>query len=323
MRRYSIPLTNLDAIFGMPWLESVSPLLMDCKELSLNFWYGNKLLLLKGIGYTPPGPFDRDRLHKEMASGREFYLLTSTGLSSKEELLKAEKSREVEKLLEEFKDVVNAPVSLPPQREFDHRIRLVDESKPVNVAPYRYAHFHKNEIEKQVEEMMNAGIMRYSTNPFASPVLLVKKKDGSWRFYTDYRALNEATIKDRFPIPTVDDILDELHGASYFSKLDLRAGYHQIRVHPDDVPKTVFRTHNGHYEYLVMAFRLCNAPSTFQAIMNHIFRPYLCKFVLVFFYDILVYSRTWHDHLGHLRKVLEVLHQHKFVIKPSKCFFGV
>lgn len=139
MTLHSIRLSNVDAIFGMPWLELVSPLLMDSKEFSVNFWCGNEPILLKGIGYTPTGPFDIDRLDKKMALGGEFYLLTSPGPSYEEELseLEVEKSNEIEKLLEEFKDVLNSPESLPPQREFDHCIRLVDESKPVNVAPYR------------------------------------------------------------------------------------------------------------------------------------------------------------------------------------------
>ncbi|KAL0355638.1 UNVERIFIED_CONTAM: Transposon Ty3-G Gag-Pol polyprotein [Sesamum radiatum] len=214
------------------------------------------------------------------------------------------------------------PQGLPPKRNIEHRITLKHDVVPKKMHLYRYSYAQKDEIESIVKGMLKEGIIQPSQSPFRSPVLLVKKKDGFWRMCVHYRYLNNLTVKYNFPIPDIDELLDELQGARYFSKIDLRFGYFQIRIADEDIRKTSFVTHQGHYEFLVMPFGLCNAPSTFQSLMNILFAPYLHKFILVFFYDILVYSKDWEDHLSQLRITLQLLREHQLFAKRTKCEFG-
>lgn len=206
-----------------------------------------------------------------------------------------------------------------PLRECDHQIPLVPGAQPVNVKPYRYPPRLKDEIEKQVADMLHQGVIQKSTSAFASPVLLVKKKDNTWRFCVDYRYLNALTIKSKYPVPVFDQLMDELAHARWFSKLDLKAGYHQILLQAGEEYKTAFQTHIGHYEFRVMAFGLTGAPNTFLGAMNDTLKSVLRKCVLVFFDDILIYSQTFEDHVRHLQQVLQLLLRDQWKVKLSKC----
>ena len=168
---------------------------------------------------------------------------------------------------------------------------------------------------------MSKGFVRQSTSPWGAPVLFVKKKDGILRLCIDYRELNKVTIRNQYPLPRIDDLFYQLQGARVFSKIDLRSGYHQLKIRSEDVPKTAFKTRYGHYEFLVMPFGLTNAPAVFMDLMNRIFKPYLDQFVIVFIDDILIYSGSKEDHEEHLRVVLHILRENKLYAKFSKCQF--
>jgi len=225
-------------------------------------------------------------------------------------------------VVHEFEDVFPDEVSgLLPHREVEFSIDLVPGTGPVSMAPYRMALLELVELKKQIEELMEKQFIRPSTSPWGAPVLLVKKKNGSSRLCMDYRQLNKMTIKNKYPLPRIDDLMDQLHGSSVFLKIDLRSGYHQILVKANDVQKTAFRSRYGHYEYVVMPFGVTNAPTIFMEYMNKILRPFLDKFIVVFIDDILIYSKTREEHTEHLRLVLSVLREKQLYVKLSKCEF--
>jgi hypothetical protein len=229
---------------------------------------------------------------------------------------------DITKVVQEFAGVFEEPTALPPHREYDHTIPLLSNVVPVNARPYRYSPLHKDEIEKQVKHLLQTGLISPSTSPSASPVLLVQKKDRTWCFCVDYRRLNSITTKNKFPMPLIEEILDELHGSKFFSRLDFRAGFHQVRMSAEDEFKTAFKTHHGRYQFKVMPFGLCNAHATFQCIINSVLAPFLRNFVIVFMDDILVYSSSLEAHVEHLRAVLSVLRDHQFYVKLLKCSFA-
>lgn len=315
-----LELGGLDMVMGVAWLSSLGEVLMDWKKLTMQFVYEDQVVKLQGVKSKECSKGDLNSFLKDTygRNGIDYWWTQFRSIEAE----KGVNSHAFSELLEEFQEVFKDQIQLPPERATVHQIKLFPDHGTINVRPYRYPHHQKEEIERQVTELLEAGIIRPSRSAFSSPVILVKKKDQSWRMCVDYRALNKATIPDKYPIPIVDELLDELNGAKIFSKIDLKSGYHQIRVHENDIAKTAFRTHNGHYEYLVMPFGLMNAPATFQATMNDIFRPYLRKFILVFFDDILVYSQNNHDHLHHLKLALAVLLDHSFIANQSKCRFG-
>ena len=229
----------------------------------------------------------------------------------------------VKPILENFPDVFpkELPPGLPPSRDIDHRIELEPDSKPPWRPIYRMSPLELDAMRAELDRLLETGSIEPSLSPYGAPVIFVKKKDGKLRMCIDYRALNKITKKNRFPIPLIDDLIDRLQGASIFTKIDLRWGYNQVRIHQDDVEKTAFRTRYGHYQYKVMPFGLTNAPATFQALVQDILRPLLDICVIVYIDDILIYSRNELDHRQHIHQVLEILRKHKMYGNMAKCEF--
>jgi len=329
---YLFPIEGADVVLGMAWLHTLGHLQADFSIRSITFQHNNEYITLRG----DPNPHPTQSTFHQIChlidtdSIASFHLLsfepinnlpTPKDSSQNHTPTTTQSQPEVHNLLTHYPTVFQPPHSLPLSRPHDHRIPLLPNRPPVNVKQYRYPHSQNDTMTTLIHEMLRDGTIIPSTSPFTSPVLLVRKKDGSWQFCVDYRGLNAVTIKYRFPIPTIDELLDELGNATIFSKIDLHSGYLQIRVASEDTYKTTFRTFDGHYEFLVMPFGLSNAPYTFQSVRNDLLRPYLRRFVLVFFDDILIYSTNRSDHLLHLRLILDLLAANHFVAKLSKCVF--
>ena len=319
-----VPLGSCEMILGVQWLSTLGPILWNFDKLEMQFSYQGRTVVLTAAPQTAVQWLGGKAMIRELSTTNAphiFAIQVHSVEGKTAEQLQVTKPA-LTQLLQEFGDVFSEPQTLPPHRHLDHHIILKEGVPPINVRPYRYPALQKDVIEKLVQEMLDSGVVRPSQSPYSSPIVLVKKKDGTWRMCVDYRELNKYTIMDKFPIPIIEELLDELYGSKFFSKIDLRSGYWQVRMCEEDIAKTAFRTHEGHYEFVVMPFGLTNAPSTFQALMNHVFKPYLRKFILVFFDDILVYSPTMDLHLLHLRTTLETLRFHTLYAKKSKCSFG-
>ncbi|GJV66482.1 putative reverse transcriptase domain-containing protein [Tanacetum coccineum] len=210
---------------------------------------------------------------------------------------------------------------LSPNRQVEFQIDLIPGVAPVARAPYRLAPSEMKELSNQLQELFDKGFIRPSSSPWGAPVLFFKKKDRSFRMCIDYRELNKLTVKNRYPLPRIDDLFDQLQGSSVYSKIDLRSGYHQLRVREEDILKTASRTRYGHYEFQVMPFGLTNAPTVFMDLINCVCKPFLDKFMIVFIDDILIYSKNKKEHEEHLKAILELLKKEELYAKFSKCKF--
>ncbi|GJY70072.1 putative reverse transcriptase domain-containing protein [Tanacetum coccineum] len=321
-----VELGSFNAIIGMDWLVKYQAFIM-CAEKIVRIPWGNETLIAHCDGSNQGY---KALLHIISYSKTQEYMLKGcpvflAHVTTKEVEDKSEKKRlEDVPIVQDFPEVFPKDLpGLPPTRQVEFQIDLVPGAAPVARAPYRLAPSKMKELSEQLKELSDKGFIRPSSSPWGAPVLFVKKKDGSFRMCIDYRELNKLTVKNRYPLPRIDDLFDQLQGSSVYSKIDLRSGYHQLRVREEDILKTAFRTRYGHYEFQVMPFGLTNAPAVFMDLMNRVCKPYLDKFVIVFIDDILIYSKNKQEHEEHLKLILELLKKEELYAKFSKCKFWI
>ena len=314
-----VTLGSFDVVIGMDWLaKNQAEIICHDKIVRIPLPSGETLAIQGEKSGAPLSIISCMKAHKCLRKGHTAIL----ALISEKPI--EEKKLEDIPTVREFPEVFPEDLpGLPPQRKVEFRIDLAPGAAPIVRAPYRLAPTEMQELSNQLQELSDKGFIRPSFSPWGAPVLFLKKKDGTFRMCIDYRELNKVTIKNRYPLPRIDDLFDQLQGSSYYSKIDLRSGYHQLHVQEEDIPKTAFRTRYGHYEFLVMPFGLTNAPAVFMDLMNHVCKPYLDKFVIVFIDDILIYSKSREEHEEHLRLTLELLKKEQLYAKISKCDFWI
>lgn len=318
-----------DLIVGMEYLNPARAII-DCYERKVILTAPNgEKIEIKGKDIVPviqcmsAKKLRKSVIREQVAYIFKLELQDEENKEGKQQEQKSKLPRPIAKLIEQFHELFPDEIKeLPPYRGVECEIALEPGTKPTSKAPYRMTTLELSELKKQLQELLELGFIRPSVSPFGAPILFVKKKDGTLRMCIDYRQLNKHTIKNKYALPRADDLMDQLQGAKYFSKIDLRSGYHQIRIKEEDIHKTAFRTRYGHYEFAVMPFGLSNAPATFMRLMNDVFREFLDEFLIIFFDDILIYSKTLEEHVKHLRKALEKLKRHQLYAKLSKCCFA-
>jgi hypothetical protein len=331
-------LAQYDIILGKPWLTAHNPAID---------WVSNTITIVRkdmtyvlqqpaNIGNVTPGVslLSALQLKRELRKGATAYLAVLKEVEEDPTIhaiddlsLPSKDPAWVERMkgvLRQYSSIFGKlPKGVPPSRGVEHEIELEPGAKPPYLRIYHMSPLELEEVKRQLTELIDMGFIQPSKSPYGAPILFVPKKNGKLRMCIDYRALNKITVKNRYPLPRIDELMDQLHGATTFSKLDLQSGYWQIRIAEQDVPKTAFRTRYGHFEWKVMPFGLTNAPATFQHLMNKILQPYLDKFVVVYLDDILIFSKTPEEHLEHVAKVLEVLKDNQLYVGLDKCAFGL
>ncbi|KAI5078176.1 hypothetical protein GOP47_0008000 [Adiantum capillus-veneris] len=317
------PISACDIILGMPWHYHLSPI-PDYKKKTMTFQFkGQSIILTADAGDWPVPIVSHVSIQKEIKNFVSAYMIFANECEVSITFNQvSDSSSDHVSFLSQYEDCFTNKRSgvLPPQRPEDHTIDLIPGNSPPNKPPYRVSASQQTKIFQKVNDLLEKGLIRPSSSPYCSLVLLVQKKDGSFRMCIDYCSLNKITVKHRFPIPRIDDILDKLQGESIFSRIDLKSGYDQIRIVPEDIHKTAFRTTFGLYEFLVMPFGLANSLATFNRMMDRIFRPNN-QFTGVFFDDILVFSKTEAEHKAHLDTVFKELRANSLQIKKKKSEF--